>query len=1039
MRIADVSIQRPVFAVMVIGALVTLGWISVGRLGVDLFPRVEFPYVAVTTVLEGATPETVETEITDIVEEHINTIAGVKRLQSTSSEGLSQVFVEFELEENLDVKAQDVRDKVALARFELPEDAEPSVVEKLDPDAYPILSVIVAGDMPVRELTRIADRIVKERLQRIPGVGSIRLVGNRDREVRLWLDGHRLRSYALTADDVIRAVRAEHAEVPGGRLETPGQLTEFTVKTKGEVETVDEFGDLVVAYREGRPTRVRDVARVEDGLEDERTYAELDGVPGVSLELRRQSGRNTVEVARAVKTAVVELAAELPPGVRLIVTRDLSRFIESSAHDVGVDMILGGILAVLVTLAFLRSLRTTVIVSIAIPTSIVATFFLLYVMSFTLNLLTLLALSVAIGILVDDAIVVLESIHRHIDAGEAPMRAAAEGTAEVGTAVFAGTLAVLAVFVPIAFMQGVVGRFFYEYGLTIVFAVSVSLLVAVTLTPMLCARWLRSVTSHGRLYARLEDGYQQMEARYHTLLAVALRRRGLVIALALVAIVGGLVLAERVPLAFTSRVDRSEFEAVLELPLGNGIGETTRVARRVAAALREMEHIETVFLTIGADSRNRVNEASYHVVTSPKRQRSVGELTLMERARVVMRGAAPEAKTISVTRVPWVSGVAGAEDLEYVVQGPDLAALEQLSEDIAAGMRAHEAFVDVTSSWEAGKPELQVLVDRRRAADLGVPIRGLAATVRALVGGLDVATYEEDGERFDVRVRLEEGQRDDLSVLRLIQVHAAGGRLADLTNVARLHVAAAPAQIDRQDRARMVALGANTPPGVALGTAAHALDRIVAGVGLPPGYRGTHEGRARRMKESTADVVFALGLALIALYMILASQFNSFVQPGVIMLTAPLAFIGAFAGLWLTGTTMSIFTQIGLLALMGLVMKNGVLLVDYANQQRAAGCSSGDAMLRAGAVRLRPVLMTAFSTIFGMIPVALSQSDGAEWRNPMGIIIIGGLLSSTVLTLFVVPVVYVVAEDLRVIPARIVAFFMTTRASKPQSEAERVP
>jgi HAE1 family hydrophobic/amphiphilic exporter-1 len=473
MWIADGSIRRPVFAVMLVGSLVTLGWISLGRLGVDLFPRVEFPFVAVTTRLEGATPETVETEVTDVLEEHINSISGIKELRSVSSESLSQVFVEFELEENVDVKAQDVRDKVALARAELPLDAEPPIIAKIDPDAAPILSVMVAGDVPIRELTRYADDVVKERLQRIQGVGSAALVGGRDREIRIWLDANRLRSYALSVADVIRAIRSEHAEIPGGLLEAEARRAEFAVKTKGEVETVRAFGEIVVAYRQGAPTRVRDVARVEDGLKDERSYAELDGVRGVSLEVRRQSGRNTVEVARAVKAAVEEIRGSAPPGIRVVVARDLSRFIESSARDVAKDMAIGGFLAVLVTLAFLRSVRSTLIVSIAIPTSIVATFFLFYVMGFTLNTLTLMALSVAIGILIDDAIVVLESIHREIEAGEAPLRAASRGAATVGAAVIAGTASVLAVFIPIAFMRGMIGRFFYEYGLAISFAVAV--------------------------------------------------------------------------------------------------------------------------------------------------------------------------------------------------------------------------------------------------------------------------------------------------------------------------------------------------------------------------------------------------------------------------------------------------------------------------------------------------------------------------------------------------------------------------------------
>jgi len=461
MRIADTSIRRPVLAVMVIGALVTLGWISLGRLGVDLFPKVEFPYVAVTTILPGASPDAIETEISDVIEEYVNRISGIESLSSVSSEGLSQVFIQFELEENVDIKAQDVRDKVALARRDLPQEAEAPIIEKIDPSSAPILSVLIGGDLPIRDLTQYAEDVVKERLQRLVGVGSVSRVGGQEREIRIWLNAEALRRYKLTASDVMAAIRAEHVKIPGGQLETEGAAAEFSVSTMGEVKSVKDFGNIVVAYREGVPTFIRDVARVEDGLEDQRTYAELDGTPGVSLAIRRQSGRNTVEVAHAVQDEVEQLRATAPTGVRITLARDTSKFIESSARDVSVDMLVGGILAILVTLAFLRSIRTTLIVSTAIPTSIVASFFLFYLMGFTLNLLTLMALSVSIGLLIDDAIVVLENIHRHIEEGIPPREAASRGTAEVGPAVIAGTLSVLAVFLPIAFLQGLIGRFFF--------------------------------------------------------------------------------------------------------------------------------------------------------------------------------------------------------------------------------------------------------------------------------------------------------------------------------------------------------------------------------------------------------------------------------------------------------------------------------------------------------------------------------------------------------------------------------------------------
>lgn len=1012
MRIADFSIRQPVSAVMLVGALVLLGWVSLGRLGTDLFPRADVPYMAVTTLLEGATPETIESEVSDPLEEQVNTIAGIDQLRSVSSEGISQVFIQFSLEEDADQRAQDVRDKVAQARKDLPRDAEPSIVERVDPDSAPILSVMISGERPIRELTRFAKYTVKERLQRIPGVGSITLVGGREREIRIWADARKLRSYGLSVDDLVRAVRSEHAEVPGGRLEAAGGRSEFAVKTKGEVERVREFGDVVVAFRDGAPTRLADVARVEDGVEDERTFAELDGVQGVSLELRRQSGRNTVEVARAVRAEVDALRSELPDGTRITVARDTARFIESSVHDVGIEIVLGGLLAVLVTFAFLRSPRSTIIVAIAIPASVVATFFCFYVMDFTLNLLTLMALSVSIGLLIDDAIIVLESIQREIDGGETPLRAASIGTQRVGAAAVAASVSVLAVFLPIAFMGGVIGRFFYAYGLAISFAVAVSLLVAVTLTPALCARVLRRESGHGRIYAWLEKRYASLERSYARWLAAALRRPGTTLVVALLSFVLGLGLARGIPVAFSGNVDRSEFEGIVELPQGVGVLEAKRVAHAVGAALSGVDQVETVFVTVGAGSRSRVSDIAFYAGTTPKRGRPVSQYAIMEEARGALRRAAPQARVISVNEVSWISGGGlTSYQLEYAFTGPDLDVLRAKTEAVLAAMRKDRRFVDARSSYELGKPELRIEVDRWRAADLGVPIRALADTVRALVGGLDVATYQDEGRRYDVRLRLAESQRDELAELpQQIQVRAVDGTLIDLANVAKLSVGGGPAQIERDSRTRRISIFANTPQGVALGDAANRLDEIVDEVGLPAGYEGKPDGQTERMRDSVAAVQFAFFMAIAALYMILASQFDSFVQPAVIMLTAPLSFAGAFAALRVSGLEMSIFAQIGLVALMGLAMKNGILLVDYANVRRADGLSAFEAILEAGPIRLRPVLMTTVATIAGMVPVALADTDASEFRRPMGVLVIGGLISSTVLTMVVVPVAYVAVD-----------------------------
>jgi HAE1 family hydrophobic/amphiphilic exporter-1 len=1006
MWLVDISIRRPVLAVMLIGSLVVLGLVSIGRLGVDLFPKVEFPFIAVTTTLEGASPDTIETEVSDVLEENVNTISGIKLLRSVSAEGVSQVFVEFELEEDVNVKAQDVRDKTAIARKDLPRDIDPPIVEKLDPDAAPIVSVMIAGDIPIGELTTFADQVAKEALQRLPGVGSVTLVGGRKREIRIWLDAEKLRAYGVTADDVVRAIGNEHAEIPGGRLETTGGRAEYGVKTEAEVKRPEDFAKLVVAYREnGIATRIGDVARVEDGLEDERSYAQLNGKPGVSLEIRKQSGRNTVEVARLIRGEVETLRQLAPKGVEMILARDVSRFIESSINDVSHEIQIAMALVVLIVFLFLLSWRATLIVAIAIPTSLVATFFIFDVFDFTINLLTLLALTVSIGLLVDDAIVVIEAIQHDIDRGDAPMEAAKHGTTRVGLAVLAGTFSTLAVFVPIAFMSGIVGRFFFQYGLTIVFSVTVSLLVALTLTPMLSSRFLKPARGHSLLLRPIEAFHQGLSRLYRFAIAYAVRWRFLVLLLAFGSVVIGVSYARQIPQGFTSRADRSEFQGSIELPLGAGVGRSREAAARIQHELAQVEHVRDIFLTVGAGSQQKVNQIDLYASITPKQERPVGQFEIMDEARQAIARAVPEATKMSVAEVPWISGGGMTSlDIEYVVRGDDLKAMQQYVDDLKQDMRGSGEFKDISSSFESGKPELQILFDRWRAGDLGVSARGLATTARTVVGGVEAGTFQDKGKRYDIRVRLEGDQRQRPDQLGLMQVRTGDGRLIDLASVADIRFSSGPSQIDRQNRARKISIFANAAG--ALGTATKKLEEIVAARSLPKGMTGSFEGKAKNMKEVAASISAAFVLALIALYIVLGSQFNSFSQPVVIMLTAPLCFSGAFAAMYYGQFEMSLFGQIGLLALMGIVMKNGILLVDRANQLRAEGMSANEAIVAAGPERLRPVLMTAFAAVFGMIPVLIAHSDGAEWRNVMGAIIVGGLLSSTFLTLLVVPAAY---------------------------------
>jgi HAE1 family hydrophobic/amphiphilic exporter-1 len=1011
MKLADTSINRPVFAVMLIGALVVLGAVSIPRLGIDLWPRVEFPMVVVTTVLEGAAPETVEREISQVLEESINTIEGINSLRSTSTDSLSIIYVEFELEYEIQEKAQEVRDKVAAVRGELPRDAEPPVVERVDPDAQPILVVMLAGPQSIRTTSEFADKRLKPRLERIPGVGSVTLAGSRKREIRIWIDPLRLGGYGLAVDDVLGALQQEHVEMPGGRLET--EQREWALRTEGKLTSAEQFGAIVVAERGGSVIHLRDVASVEDGMAEERTISELNGRRGVALQVLRQSGENTVAVADAVKRELEIVRGDLPAGYEMLVARDASRFIRSSIHDVMVALAIGALLASGVVFLFLRNLRSTLITAVAIPSSIMSSFVFFYFFGFTLNTMTLMALSLSIGLLIDDAIVVLENTFRHMELGAEPKQAASTGTAEIGLAVIATTLAITAVFVPIAFMSGVVGRFFREFGIVAACAVCMSALVALTLVPMLCSRYLRPTGTEGRFYQTLESFYSRLEAHYRRTLGWGLRHRPAVIGLALAAVVGGVAMVRAVPVTFIIPEDRGEFNVWLKLPLGSTVHGTQLVTAKAVAELRRSPEVAAVFSTIGAGATRRVNEAELFVQLVHKSQRRISQQRFMVDLRARIRALELPLEDFTVEEIGFFS-VAGSRNAQimYSIRGPDSDRLHNHARSLMELMRGADGYADVTISYETGKPEVALEITRARAADLGVPALQIGRTISALFAGYKAASFEEMGERYDVRVQVLPEYRDDPEKLGLVSVRAPSGALVPLRNLVTPRIGSGPVQIERESRTRSVTLRANLD-----GKAASDADVEIVGFAKKLGIEGEYEfaavGPSERLRESLSAIFFAFVLALVAIYMILAAQFNSFVHPFTIMLSAPLSFIGSFTAVALMGMQLDTLGQIAFLMLMGIVMKNGILLVDYTNTVRKRGASAHDAVLEAGPVRLRPVLMTAVSTIFGMIPLAFGTGDGSEWRSPMGVVSIGGLTASTFLTLLVVPVVYTLLDDAR--------------------------
>ncbi len=1010
MILSDTAIRRPVLTTMVIVSIIVFGAISFRNIGIDLFPRVEMPVVTIVSVLPGADPASVESSVSEPIEEAVSTVAGIKHLRSTSTDGVSQVVIEFELEKSIDVAFQEVQARLAGIRSTLPADMEDPVVEKFDIDSTPVMSIAVSGDLDVRELTDLADNVIKERLQRVKDVGQVKLVGGRRRQIWVWLDPNRLEGHGLSVEDVQAAIRGGHVEQPGGRIEAG--RSEFVVKTKAEFASAKEFEQLVVVWRGTGAIRLLDVGRVDDDLEEERSMARLDDRQALALLVRRQSGKNTVQVASAVKAEVEKLRAELAPrGVRIEIGQDLSVFIEQSVHEVQFHMLFGGGLATVIVFVFLRNLRSTVISALVIPTAVIGTFILMNALGFTQNMMTLLALSLAIGLLIDDSIVVQENTMRHVEEGMPPREAAGFATNEIALAVFATTLSVVAVFIPVAFMRGLVGRFFYQFGMTVAFAVSISMFVSFTLDPMLSSRFLKK-PRHGPLYRLSEKPFLLMESLYGRLLSVSLRHRWIVILVAFAAFAGAAWTARGIRSEFVPKEDQSEFNVRVRAPLGSSLARTDAIMAGIRKRLEGQAWLDYTFQTIGADDLKRVNEGTLYVHMTPKGSRAAGQQEAMEWVRAAVADVHDAA--VSVEIVPRVSGGGfKAAELQIEMRGPELDRLDAEAQKLVGRMRAAGGYADLDTSYEKGKPELGLLVNRDRAAAVGLDPLAVASAVRSLIGGVDVARFRAGGERFDVSVRLDAPFRAGAADIERLAVRNRQGALIRVGNVGHVEPSTGPVQINRYNRTRVITVYANLMKGhKVLGDAVTEVQGFIGQTVLPAGYSTGFVGNAEMMQETAVNFSFTLMLAVILVYLVLAAQFESFIHPFTIMLSLPLSIVGALGALLLSGTTMSIFTMIGIIMLMGLVTKNGILLVDYTITLRERdGLDRMAALLRAGPARLRPVLMTTFALVFGMLPIALGTGEGSETRAPMAIAVIGGLTASTLLTLVVVPVVYALLDD----------------------------
>ncbi len=1025
MILPEVSIRRPVLTSMMSLALVLFGIISLARLPVRELPNIDPPIVSVSTVYPGANASVVETEVTERLEEAINNIEGIKTLTSSSREQVSNITVEFDLSRDVDLAAQDVRDRVARVRGLLPEDILEPVVSKQESDAQPIMWVSLNSDRysPL-ELTTLAERQIKNRLQTVSGVSSVMIGGEKRFAMRLWLDSERMAARGITVLDVQRALREQNVELPSGRVENFDR--EMTIQTRGELKTPEEFNNLVIFSEQTRIVRLRDIGEAREGVEDERTVARFNGLPTVFLGVVKQSRANTVEVAQGVKAELARLAEGLPVGVNLVAAYDSSTYVEDAIHEVWLTLGIAFVLVVIVIFVFLRDVRSTIIPGIAIPVSIVGVFTVLYAMDYSVNILTMLALVLAIGIVVDDAIVVLENIFRHIEAGEPPMKAAFIAMREIGFAIIAITFSLVAVFIPLAFQTTTTGRLFIEFAFALAGSVVISAFVALSLTPMMAARILRPVEreKHGWLFTAFDRGFNALNRLYGRMLGWSLRHSWIVL------LVGAgslwlLVMAyQSLDKEFLPEEDRGMFICFAVAPEGSTSEYTDRMVQqmdRIIAAVPEIRSRGSI-VAPPFSGPGLANQGVAFVRLKPERERSVQDIVNGPGGLRMQLFSQVEGAMI-IPNIPKPISRGFGAPFQLVIQNQDLDALNHSALAIANKLRTNNYLINVRSSFEVTKPELRIDINRNRAAALGVAVSDISRTLQILFGGLDLSKIKVAGKEYDVIAQLERSSRLTPRDLERLYVRNDRGELIQLSSVVSYRTGAAPNTIEHYDRLRSATITA-TPVGVTLGTAIERIESTLR-QDLPAGFLYAWSGESRDLREAQDQFWWILGLAVVVVYMVLAAQFESLIHPFTVMLALPLAFVGGFGLIWLVGLAgaagvipavpamnFNLFSQIGLVLLIGLVTKNSILLVEFANQQRAKGVPTREAMLQAGLIRLRPILMTSFSTIAGILPIAIGFGAGAESRRPMGVAVVGGMITSTFLTLFIIPVVYSVFSDM---------------------------
>ncbi len=1008
MALADVSIRRPVLAWMMMSAIVLFGAISFVRLGVSELPDVDFPIVNVSLTLEGAAPEIIESDVVDVVEDVLTTIEGVREISSSAREGSADITVEFELDRDIDLALQDVQSKLAQAQRRLPRELDPPVITKSNPEDFPIIWLGLGGTRTPGELADYARYEIRPRIQTLPGVAEVMFGGLRERNLRIWVDKGKLEANQVTVPDVLAALAREHIELPAGRVETATR--ERNVRTESEALTPDEIANIVIANRDGRLTRLNDVAGVEFGLEDKRRIARVNGLPAVGLGVKKQRGANAVEVGKRVKAEMAKIQETLPKDLELGVNYDGTTFVEESTKEIEFAIVLAVALTGIVCWAFLGSWSATVNVLLAIPVSLLGVFTAFYFLGFTLNTFTLLGLSLAVGIVVDDAIMVLENIFRHREMGKDKVRAAADGAREISFAALAATLAVIVIFLPVAFMKGIMGKFFFQFGVTLSLALALSLFEALSLTPMRSSQFMGNPGHDTRMGRLMERLFGALSRGYRRMLAGSLRHPWAVLGGSTAVFALSLFLVGGLKKEFVPPQDQSRLFVRYKTPVGSSIDFTDERLKRVEQILAGHPEITRYFLSVGGFG-GEVNTAVNFITMAPREQRTISAQEFMGVLRKELNSIPDLTAIVQDPSLQSFSARRGSP-VEFSIRGPSLDVLAEKQDEIMEKMRQAGVFTDVDSDYLVGMPEIRVIPDRDRAADLGVSMEQIGETVQALVGGIRMGKFKQNGRRYDMRLRLVTDQRlspEDVSDLYL---RSSSGALVRLDQVVRIEQRPTLLTIHRLGRERSISIFSNLTPAASQDAALEQVEAFGKEV-LPPGYKLVVSGSAQTFRESFQSLGFAMLLGIVIAYMVLASQFNSYLHPVTILLALPFSITGALISLYAAGHSLNIYSVIGLILLMGIVKKNSILLVDYTNQRRAAGADVEDALLTACPTRLRPILMTSIATVAAAVPPALALGPGAEVRAPMAVSVIGGVVVSTLLTLLVVPCFYLVTERMK--------------------------